>query len=90
MFWSLFLHRTTAMSCRNVFSMFLCFFIFDPSDDFAKSLAFAWWPFLAVFKMLSFFQYKLFLGAVFCIEQQQSFVQMFLACFHAFLIFDPK
>ena len=74
--------------------MFLAFFyaflFSDTSDDFAKSMAFAWWPFLAFFKMLLFFQYKLFLGAVFCIEQQQPFVEMFLACFHEFLFFDPK
>ena len=60
------------------------------SDDFAKSIAFAWWPFLAIFKMLSFFEYYLFFGAVFCIEQLQCVVETFLACFYAFLIFDPK
>ena len=60
------------------------------SDDFAKSIAFAWWPFLVIFKMLSFFNYKLSFGAVFCIEQLQCVVETFLACFYAFLIFDPK
>ena len=60
------------------------------SDDFAKSIAFAWWPFLAIIKMLSFFEYELFFGAVFCIEQVQCVVESFLACFYAFLIFDPK
>ena len=60
------------------------------SDDFAKSIAFAWWPFLAIFKMLSFFQYELFLRDVFCIEQLQCVVELFLACFYAFLIFEPK
>ena len=60
------------------------------SDDFAKSIAFAWWPFLAIFKMLSFFEYDLFFGASFCIEQLQCVVETFLACFYAFLIFDPK
>ena len=60
------------------------------SDDFAKSIAFAWWPFSAIFKMLSFFQYELFLRDVFCIEQLQCVVETFLACFYAFLIFEPK
>ena len=60
------------------------------SDDFAKSIAFAWWPFLAIFKMLSFFQYELFFRSFFCIEQQQCVVETFLACFYAFLIFEPK
>ena len=90
-FWSRFLHRTTAMCCRNVFRMFLCIFNFlTQSDDFAKSIAFALWPFLAILKMLSFFQYWLFFGAVFCIEQLQCVVETFLACFYALLIFDPK
>ena len=60
------------------------------SDDFAKSIAFAWWPFLAILKMLSFFQYQLFFRAVFCIEQLQCVVETVLACFYAFLIFEQK
>ena len=60
------------------------------SDNFAKSIAFAWWPFLAIFKMLLFFKYELFFPAVFCIEQLQCVLETFLACFYAFLIFDPK
>ena len=51
-FSSRFLLRTTAMCCRNVFSMF-----FLQSEDFAKAMAFPWWPFLATFKMLSFLEY---------------------------------
>ena len=87
-FWSCFLHRTTAMCCRNVFSMFLCIFNFYPKIKFfAKSIAFAWWPFLAIFKMLSFFEYKLFFEAVFCMEQLQCVVETFLACFYAFFKF---
>ena len=60
------------------------------SDDFAKSIAFAWWRFSAIFKMLSFFQYELLFRDVFCIEQLQCVVETFLACFYAFLIFEPK
>ena len=60
------------------------------SDNFAKSIAFAWWPFLAIFKMLLFFEYCVFFRAVFCIEQLQCVLETFLACFYAFLIFDPK
>ena len=40
--------------------------------------------------MLSFFQDKLFFGDVFSIEQQQPFLETFLACFYAFLISDRK
>ena len=59
------------------------------SDDFAWSIALTWWPYLAILKMLSFFQYQLFFGAVLCIEQLQCVAETFLACFYAFLIFDP-
>ena len=62
------------------------FQLLTQSDDFAKSIAFAWWPFLAIFKMLSFFEYSLSFGAVFCIEQLQCVVETFLACFYAFLM----
>ena len=53
-FSSRFLHRTTAMCCRDVFSMFF-FFHFSfltQSVDFTKAIAFTWWPFLAIFKMV--------------------------------------
>ena len=60
------------------------------SENFAKSVAFVWGPFLAIFKMPSFFEYCVFFRAVFCIEQLQCVVETFLACFCAFLIFDPK
>ena len=70
--------------------VFLHFKFWTQSDDFAKSIAFAWWPFLAIFKMVSFLEYQLLFGAVFCIEQLQCVVETFLACFYAFLILDPK
>ena len=37
-FSSRFLHRTTAMCCRNVFSMFLCIFNFWPKVTILQSL----------------------------------------------------
>ena len=60
------------------------------SDGFAKSIAFVSWPFLAVFKMLWFFEYFLFFERFFCIEQLQRVVETFLASFFAFLVFDPN
>ena len=42
----------------SVDSFFICFWQFyflTQSDDFAESIAFAWRPFLPIFKMLSFF-----------------------------------
>ena len=60
------------------------------SDDFAKSIAFAWWPCLAIFKCSHFSNISCFFEPFFCIEQLQCVVETFLACFYAFLIFDPK
>ena len=37
-----------------------------------------------IFRILAAF------GAVFCIERLQCVVETFLACFYAFLIFEPK
>ena len=37
-FWSRVLRRTTAMCCRNVFSMFLCIFNFWPKKTILQSL----------------------------------------------------
>ena len=57
-FYELFLHGTTAMCCRNIFSMFFFYFKFlTQSDDFAKAIALAWWLFFENFKMVLFFQY---------------------------------
>ena len=67
-----FLHRTTGMCCRNFFIRFFLHFPFlTQNEDFARAIAFAWWPLLAIFKMLSCFESEPFLGAVFCIEQLQ-------------------
>ena len=86
-FWSRFLHRTTAMCCRNVFSMFLCIFNFWPKVTILPSL----YPLpcghfqnALISRILAVF------GAIFWIEQLQCVVETFLACFYAFLIFDPK
>ena len=42
--------------CTNVFGMFFAYLIFTETAHFALAIAFALWPFLAVFKMLSFFE----------------------------------
>ena len=65
--------------------VFMHFYFLTQSEK--KSIAFAWWPFLDIFKILSFFEYQLFFGTVFCIEQLQCVVETFLACFYAFLFF---
>ena len=59
------------------------------SDDFAKSIAFAWWPFLAIFKMLSFFNISCFLEP-FLHRTTAMCCRNVFSMFYAFLIFDPK
>ena len=75
------------MCCRNVFSMFLCIFNFWPKVTILQVYSLC---LVAIFNMFSFFEYWLFFGAVFCIEQLQCVEERFLACFYAFLISDPK
>ena len=57
------------------------------SEDFAKAIAFAWWP---IFKMVSFLEYLVFFRAVFCTEQLQMICRMDFDTFFGILIFDPK
>ena len=71
---SCFLEPFFAYNNSNVFveTFFACFrqfYFLTQSEYFAWAIAFALWPFLAIFRMLSFFEYYLFFGAVFCIEQ---------------------
>ena len=57
---------------RAIETFFACFRQFQfltQTEYFACAIAFALWPFLAIFKMLSFFEYKLFFRAVFRIQQ---------------------
>ena len=57
------------------------------SDDFAKAIGFAWWP---IFKMVSFLEYLVFFGAVFCTELLEITCRMDFDMFFGILIFDPK
>ena len=69
-FSSRFSHRTTLMCLlRRFWHVLGNFIFFNKTKYFAWAIAFALWPFLAIFKMLSFFEYELFFRAVFCIEQ---------------------
>ena len=51
---------------------------------FAWAIAFALWPFVAIIKMLSFFEYSLFLKAVFAYNNFKVFLETFFACFRQF------
>ena len=62
------------MICTMDFDMFFGNFNFvTQSDDFAKAIAFAWWP---IFKMVSFLEYLVFFGAVFCTQQLEMLCRM--------------
>ena len=66
-FWSGFLQKTTVTFLKNPF--FQCFWHFKfltQAEHFAKAIAFARWP---IFKIVSFLEYLVFFGAVFCREQ---------------------
>ena len=55
-FWSCFLRKTTPMCLQKRYSLVLGNFIFlTQTEYFAWAMAFALWPFLAIFTMLSFF-----------------------------------
>ena len=57
-FSSRFLHRTTVMCIvETFFACFRQFYFLTQTEYFAWAIAFALWPFLAIFKMLSFFEY---------------------------------
>ena len=51
------------------FACFRQFYFLTQTEHFAWAIAFALWPLLAIFKMLSFFNYYLFFEGVFCIEE---------------------
>ena len=83
--------------CRVFFSMFLrilnfesdfekiCHF--DPKCEYCKG---SFWPILAVMKKLPFFEYWVFLRAVFYTEQLKNDCRVFFSMFLRILNFDPK
>ena len=57
---------------------------------FQAILFFALWPFLAIFKMLSFLESQLFFRAVFCIEQLKCVSRDVFRMSQAILFFNPN
>ena len=78
------------MFVETFFPCFLHIYFLTQTAHFAWAIAFALWPFLAIFKMLSFFQYYLFFRAVFCIEQLECACRNVFRMFFAYLIFNPN
>ena len=89
-FWSRFLHRTTTMSCRNRFSMFFAFLIFDPKWPFCKVYSLCLVAIFANFQNALIFRILAVFSSRFFLRTTQCLVETFLAYFFAFLTFDPK
>ena len=65
-FWSLFLHTTTLMwSYNSFFAPFWHFSFLTQTYHLLWAIAHASWPILAIFKMLSLFEYQVFLEQFF-------------------------
>ena len=60
------------------------------SSTIAQAIAYASWPILATFKMLSCLEYWVFFGAVFFTKQVSCGRRIVFRTFLAFLIFDPN
>ena len=64
-----FAEKISNVFVETFFACFKQFYFLNHTQYFAWAIAFAIWPFLGIFKMLSFFEYKPFFQALFCIEQ---------------------
>ena len=64
-----FAYNNCNMFVETFFACFRQFYFLTESEYFAWAIAFALWPTLAIFKMISFSNISRFFGAVFCIEQ---------------------
>ena len=53
------------MFVETFFACFRQFYFLTETEYFAWAIAFVLWPSLAIFKMLSFFEYQVFFRAVF-------------------------
>ena len=83
---------TQPLQCgrRIIFRTFFAFLNFDPNWPFCMGYSPSFWPILAIFKMLSFFYYKVSFYAVFCTQPNQCGRTIIFRSFFAFLNFDPS
>ena len=73
-----------------ILACFWQFYFLTQTKCFAWAIALALWPFLAIFKVVSFFKDQLFFPAVFCIEQPSCVCRDVFGMFRAILFFDPN
>ena len=72
------------MFLETFLACFRQFYFLTQTEYFAWAIAFALWPFLAIFEMLSFFEYYLFFKPFFPKNNFNVFLETFLACFRQF------
>ena len=89
-FSSRFLHRTTAMCCRNVFSMFYAFLIFDPKWQFCKVYSLCLVAIFGHFQNALIFRILAVFSSRFLHRTTAMCCRNVFSMFYAFLIFDPK
>ena len=75
------------MICRMNFEMFFRILNFDPKGGFFMGYSLCMLP---SFKMVSFLEFLVFFGAVFCTEQLSMICRMDFDMFFRILIFDLK
>ena len=72
------------MFLETFLACFRQFYFLTQTEYFAWAIAFALWPFLAIFEMLSFFEYYLFFKPFFPKNNFNVFLETFSACFRQF------
>ena len=89
-FWSRFLHRTTAMCFRNLFSMFFAFLIFDPKLEFFKGYSLCLAAIFDNFQNAFIFRILAVFWSCFFHRTTAMCCRKAFSMFFAFLIFDPN
>ena len=90
LFWSRFCREQLQCVVETYLACFYAILIFDPKWRFCKVYSLCLVAIFGNFQNALIFPLLDVFGAVSCIEQLQCVVETFLACFCAFLIFDPK
>ena len=78
------------MFAETFFACLRQFYFLTQTKYFAWAIAFASWPFLAIFKMLSFSKVSCFFKRFSTIELLNVFVKPFFRIFEAILFLDPN
>ena len=72
------------MFVETFFACFRQFYFLTQTEYFAWAIAFALWPLVAIFKILSFSNIRCFLKPYFAYNNFNVFLETFSACFRQF------